>query len=393
MKVLIVVDAVGVGGVSSALINYVNVISQYAECDLLVFDDINLNKKFFSNNVTILNHNRALYILGMSQNKIKKVSKLLSLFRLFLVFFSKLTSGSFARSIILSFTSKLGYYDFAVSFVQDVAWKSLARGCNDYVIRKVDAKVKAAFIHCDYEKYGGYDIRQSLMYNKFDFILCVSDGCRNSFCKCFPELESKVVIAENFVDSDRILTLSTEKSVEKADGINIVTICRVTKEKGIDRALSVFKKISNYYNNFHWSIVGGGDQIEQYIDLVNRLNLSKFVSFVGEQQNPFPYLAIADVFLLPSYHEAAPMVFGECAILRIPIITTNTCSAIDLVQNRGIGFVCDNSEEGLYTILFSLLRGDLDLESKRNTIEGIEVNYFARKQLEQILMRVEANNA
>ena len=64
---------------------------------------------------------------------------------------------------------------------------------------------------------------------------------------------------------------------------------------------------------------------------------------VGNKENPYPYIKNASCFLLPSLHEAAPMVFGEASSLGVPVLTTETCSAIELVQSRGIGYVVENS--------------------------------------------------
>ena len=49
------------------------------------------------------------------------------------------------------------------------------------------------------------------------------------------------------------------------------------------------------------------------------------------------------------------MVFGEAAALGVPVLTTNTVSAVELVQKRNAGFVCENSEEGIRQTLKTLL--------------------------------------
>jgi glycosyltransferase involved in cell wall biosynthesis len=41
------------------------------------------------------------------------------------------------------------------------------------------------------------------------------------------------------------------------------------------------------------------------------------------------------------------MVFGEAHLLGLPVLTTRTNSAWEMVAGPGIGFVCENSTEGL----------------------------------------------
>ncbi|UKI38157.1 MAG: glycosyltransferase [Clostridiales bacterium] len=48
----------------------------------------------------------------------------------------------------------------------------------------------------------------------------------------------------------------------------------------------------------------------------------------------------SDIVLVPSYSEAAPMVFNEAEALGTYIFTTDTASANEMVGDKNIGFVC-----------------------------------------------------
>lgn len=85
--------------------------------------------------------------------------------------------------------------------------------------------------------------------------------------------------------------------------------------------------------------------------LINEKGLSNDIDLVGKKNNPFVYIKNADFFLLPSFHEAAPMVYGEAISLGVPVVTTNTISAKELIEERDYGIVCENSEEGIYFTL------------------------------------------
>jgi glycosyltransferase involved in cell wall biosynthesis len=61
----------------------------------------------------------------------------------------------------------------------------------------------------------------------------------------------------------------------------------------------------------------------------------------------------ADYLLVPSLNEAAPMVFDEAIVLGVPVITTNTTSATEMIGNQ-YGIVCENSQEGLVSALRAL---------------------------------------
>ena len=53
--------------------------------------------------------------------------------------------------------------------------------------------------------------------------------------------------------------------------------------------------------------------------------------------------------------EAAPLVIGEAASLGTPVLSTETSSAKEMIEKPGLGWVCENSEEGIRDGLQKLL--------------------------------------
>ena len=384
MKILVVMDAIGTGGISSAFLNFIKVLSKEAECDILIFNDESVDRNSIPNSVKILKSGWPLKLLGMPQKSVKERSIIWALVRTLFVITSKVSNGNIARKLLFMFVKNSSKYDVAISYAQDVGWKTLARGCNDYVLQKVEAQFKCAYIHCDYEKFGGFHSGQENTYNKFDNIFCVSEGCRESFVRCFPNLREKTRVMENFIDVEAVRKKAKEYKISSKMCKNIVTVCRVSEEKGIQRTINVIERLKNQGYKFCWTIVGDGEDFCSVKKLIENKELSNYIELVGMKKNTFPYVAKADVFLLPSFHEAAPMVFGECWALGIPVISTETSSAREMVEENKIGIVCQNSEEGIYKALKQFL------DEKINTlmIEGLKygnVNEIPYKNLKEYL--------
>lgn len=357
MKVIIVIDKLNTGGVTSSLLNFLNYLKSKCECSLLVFNEESELIKRIPREVKIIKHEKVLNILGLTQSETKDKNLVLYVFRACLVILSKVFSGYIARKILFCLIKKSSEYDLAISYTHDVNWKSLTTGCNQFVSDVVVAKRKAAYVHCDYQRYGGYNHNMIKSYEKFDNIICVSEGCKNSFNSCFPSLSHKTIVIENFINIEDI----QKKSKDISHSLNInkvifITVCRLSEEKGLDRCISAFKKLKNEgYYNFKWIIVGDGPCMLYLTRLTESSGLYNDIKFVGAKSNPYQLMMEADFFLLPSHHEAAPMVFGESRVLRLPVITTNTISATELIENRNMGIVCENSEKGLYTVLKKVL--------------------------------------
>lgn len=348
MKTLFVIDNLFVGGITSSLLNILPHYVKRSDCDLIVFDD-RFDGAILPSNVHAFCPSKLLSILGNPLSKLKN-RPLLFIVKLWLLFLSKVFSGKTARAFLFLFVRKRYKYDVAISFCHDNGWKSLSKGCNDYVLKKVNASAKISWIHCDYSSYGGFDKRDISKYQNFDYIVNVSESCSKRFCSLFPSLTDKCRVVENF-QSNQIVKIDHYHEY-KENCFNVLTVCRISSVKGLDRAIEAFNKlVQEGLTNFTWTIVGDGPEKNRLIERVKELSLDSMIAFVGQSDCPQLYMKNADLFLLPSIHEAAPMVFGECAQFKLFVLSTNTCSAKELVLDRGIGVVCDNSVEGLYEYL------------------------------------------
>ena len=386
MKVLIVLDNIHTGGISKSLLNLLPNIAKLADCDLLVFKDVNIDKDSIPADIRLIVPDTKLKILGMSQEEIKHYSILAYMCRAILVLISRIVNGGFSRKILFSFIKQIGDYDIAISYSQDVGWKTISTGCNQFVLDKVNAKTKLAYIHCDYERFGGYHPKQEKMYSRFDKIICVSKACMNSFSRMFPKLREKCFVSENFTNIEDINSQIAEGCMEYSNTVhNFVTVCRLGREKGIQRTVEVLARLKREgYKDFKWTIVGGGPDKEQIEKLIEVHSMSENIDLVGQKNNPYVYIKNAEFFLLPSYHEAAPMVFGEAVALGVPVVTTNTISAKELIEDRGYGVVCENSVDGIYSVMKKILDGDITLNKLE--ISSVSINQYAEKQLEELLM-------
>lgn len=63
------------------------------------------------------------------------------------------------------------------------------------------------------------------------------------------------------------------------------------------------------------------------------------IHFYGYQENVIPYLAKADVVVLPSYREGMPRVLLEGMSMAKPVIATNVPGCKDMVRNGMNGFL------------------------------------------------------
>lgn len=376
-KTLIVVDNLNTGGVATSLYNYLYYLHNYLSIDLLVFNEDSIDLSKVPNDVSLVNHDKILHILGKTHKEIRQESIVLTFLRLIMIFLARYVNGVFARSLIWPIVRNVGTYELAVAYAQDDSYKSISKGCLDFVVKKVKSKYKAVMVHCDYKNFGGYAPQQIKMYNRMNAVICVSESCKVHFVECFPSLREKTWVCENFTCVDLIKEKAGDGISYSKDSIIFVSVCRLSKEKGLLRTVKAFSELyHDGLDNFNWIIVGDGPEYNAINHMVEQEGLSSKIILVGNKANPYPYIKNSSYFLLPSFNEAAPMVFGESVCLGVPILTTETCSAIEIVQNRSMGVVFNNSYEGI----LNGLKGIIKQPFKLDNFDSQMINYNAFRQ-------------
>lgn len=244
-------------------------------------------------------------------------------------------------------------YDIAISYLEQ--WPLY------YTEEMVRADRYITWIHTDYEKAGLSRNVDMCFLRRMNTIVTVSEECAESIRRVFPELAEKVVFIENMVSSRLVRTLSKEKCdfKVKRNVINFVTVARLDlKSKAFDRTILQFEKITNreHFTEWHWYIVGDGPHRARIEKLIKDKHLENQISLLGQKINPYPYEIQCDYFLLASYFEGKPVSVEEAKILGVVPVITAYDSAGSQVKDGTTGYICDNSDEGVYKGLVKSIR-------------------------------------
>ena len=106
-----------------------------------------------------------------------------------------------------------------------------------------------------------------------DKLVLVSNGLAD-FYKTY--LGNKVTFIPNCIDE-------VNNEISKLDNKNLITVGRLSKEKGYDDLLRLFKKLSAKYSDWKLNIVGDGLERNNLLDIAKELNYTLFaqVPFIG----------------------------------------------------------------------------------------------------------------
>lgn len=352
-NIIFVINNLSTGGVQESLLSLIRAIHHQYNVTLVSFCGVGANT--LPADVKLIVPHSPFRYFGAAQWELKN-KPLQCAVRSAWAVLTRLFGRSFTIQLMLPFQKKLGDYDCAISYLHEAPQKSFYGGCNEFVLKKIKAKKKVTWLHCDFELCGANSKASEKIYQQFDEIVACSEGTKRAFLRCMPQFKDKCVAIRNCNDYENIRRLAGDGIPYDKSEFNIVTVARLSKEKGIDRAIEAVKRCAKKGHKLHYHIVGSGDQAEHLKKLTGDYGLENAITFYGNQNNPYPYIKNADLFLLPSYHEAAPMVFDEAACLGVPVLATETTSTDEMITESGAGFVCENSQDGIADGLIKVLK-------------------------------------
>lgn len=231
-------------------------------------------------------------------------------------------------------------YDIEITFLEGRCAKIISN-------RKNNAK-KIAWVHTDLEKHRSLSIKEEKkVYGRFDKIVAVSNDSKKSIIKLYPMYESKIEVIYNPIDVKKIRSMAKLDKVEyKKDNINLVTVGRLSYEKGYDILLQVHKELINEGYNHKLNILGEGSQEYKLRDFIKKHNLEETVKLLGFKSNPYPYIYNADGFITSSRYEGLSLVTAEALVLGKPIVSTKCAGPTEMLDNGKYGILveCESTE-------------------------------------------------
>lgn len=161
-----------------------------------------------------------------------------------------------------------------------------------YVIDRMKAVKKLCWIHGDVEKTKSISELCEKYYEQYDHIICVSKEAERVFVKNFPVLKAKTQTIHNIIDKEEILSLSKEPILEMQDEntVKIVTVGRLSIEKGIDIAVEACARLVQLGYAIQWFVCGEGDQRKVLEKKILEYELSDNFFLLGDKRNPYPYI-------------------------------------------------------------------------------------------------------
>lgn len=359
-KILFVCYGLGIGGIEKCLVNLINVLpEEQFEIDILLmnpeFDlkDQIVRKVYFVDRFQyVMNTTDTMKEIRQHGGMIKNICKSIRYcgFR-----FSVKSHGDAWKW----FKKLKKQYDIAIAY-------SHHDYTPFYVIDKVSANRKVIWYHNGkYEKNGKAFFRDIKYFNLFDYIVAVSSDCADVLVNKFRDEKDKIIVLRNICNDDEILQKAREFTPEgfAENGVHIVTVGRLTKEKGANIAIEVCRMLLEEHCNIYWHWVGDGNQRNTIEELIAKYGLQNRFVLEGKQNNPYPYIDKCDIYVQPSYYEAYSTTITEAKVLKKPIVTTDVGGMRDQLTDEKNAYIVPLNTNQMTDRLVKLIQ-DVKLREK-----------------------------
>lgn len=280
------------------------------------------------------------------------------------------------QTILKDYPQTAKTYDIAVAYAGPMDFISY------FVLKKIKAANKLQWVHFDITKIGFNCTFASKMYPYFDKIYAVSKQARNNLVHALPHLEEKTAVFYNLVSAQSVMNQSREGRgfSDPFEGIRILTIGRLSIEKGQDLAIRALDRLIQDGYKVKWYCVGEGSSRKELEKLIAEFDLQEHFILLGSNPNPYPYLAQCDLYVQPSRHEGYCITLNEARCLNKPIVTTDFNGAREQITDGSTGSIVAINEYEIYIAVKQLLDNpalrsnyikNLANDAKRNATSGI----------------------
>ena len=190
-----------------------------------------------------------------------------------------------------------------------------------------------------------------------DATVCVAESVRDGVVALgLPPERAHVV--DNGVDVARVRQRATGPPVLPPGPPTVVGCGRLAAAKGFDLLVRAHARVRGRGLDHRLLILGEGPERARLEDLARELGVSGSVTMPGFVDDPPASIARADLFVLSSRFEGAPLVLLEALALGAPIVATRCASAVaQLLDDGAVGDLVDVDDvDGLAAAVEAHLR-------------------------------------
>ena len=260
---------------------------------------------------------------------------------------------------------------------------------NYYILDKVKAKRKIIWIHNEYTKLGYNKEFDEPYFRKADYIVTISELCKNNLVQTFPNFKAKIHVLQNITNPNIVREMSqqdiNDSLFDETENIfKILSVGRFSPQKNYPLAIETAKILKEKGLCFKWYIIGDGPLKKEMEIKIASLSLEKNIILLGLRSNPYTYMDRCDIIVQSSLFEGKSIAIDEAKILCKPIVATNYETVYDVITDGKNGLIAEMTPTALAEKVMALyenkeLRDNILSYLKNENINNVsEINNYIK---------------
>lgn len=379
-KVVFVTEKLIMGGVEKSLLEWIKILSPYMDIVVAVMHrggELESEIAKYASIRTLSDDQ-----LSFRQSIVKKIKrgKISDAFRMVKAVSSAKKEKSYIRQCvnrIYELDKIEEEFDYAVCFHKptDILVP--------YTAMRINAKNKIIWFHTEVSATVQMDKKcYKELYQRYDSFVCVSEAVHAQLEDFLGNRKEDIYTIYNYFDINKMYEKSESTLTEfRNSGIKIVTVGRLSKEKGQDMAIKTARFLKDKNADFTWYFIGDGPYYTELINLTRQYALEKQIMFLGQKENPYPYIRNCDIYVQPSREEGYGMTVAEAKLFQRPIVVTDFLTAAEHIKNGENGYIVPMNENELGSKILRLIEEPENRELFSQALAGFEYPIECKKRV------------
>jgi len=197
----------------------------------------------------------------------------------------------------------------------------------------------------------------------------VSGGLACELREHFPRMRERVMVIPNGVDTERFSPPAEPREAPASGRLQALFVGSEWERKGLRLAIAALAEAPAV----ELTVVGAGDA-DAFGALAREAGVADRVHFAGPTTDTASWYRRADLFLLPTAYEAAPLVTYEAAASGLPLLVTRVNGVEDLIRDGANGWFIRRDPADIAARLNALradpqLRREMGEAARRDSLE------------------------
>jgi glycosyltransferase involved in cell wall biosynthesis len=159
--------------------------------------------------------------------------------------------------------------------------------------------------------------------------------------------------------------VSPEKFKTDCDEHLLLSVGRLVPQKGFDRLLHAFAKLSPLFPDWYLVIVGEGDCRDEFENMVLELDIEEKVYFPGAVGNIGEWYKYADIYVMTSLFEGFPNTLAEAMAHGLPVVSVDCeTGPRDIIRHEVDGLLVPQNDQSALIDAVAELMSDSILRNR-----------------------------